>query len=1359
MSPRLSSKLWLVLAVSLVINAYFFVLRPATTDPTHPRSPDTLQQQQQQQQQQHHFDVDQTKATDPPSLLQQQLEEQLRQRRELEAQLEAKQSEKQRLEQKHKAEKEQRERIEKQLEEKRQREEKHQQELEQKKSELERQQQRLHEQQQKLIQQQQEIEKHKEQQQLLEQEHETLLLQQKQLQEEQKQQREEEQQNQAQDHHHHHHQQQQQQQSKNDGGKQPDADSERAIDKDPSVSKADDDGDDDEGDDDDTQTVLKHQKAIEGDDDDDDTPDQEPQPEPSDRDQRNGGGDAGGDADDGGDGEGSDDDDETRGWDKNTALDALPYRNLLNQRTPRVLVFVITGGKKASVKTNRKAVLETWFDKDTYFVTLEDVPTGNVIRLSPEAEAGGHRGLPVKVKHMFQYMYEHFLDEYDWFVKADDDTYINMDRLKKTLSVYNPEIPVYIGKPFSTKTKGVDGPSPLWRDFTTIGFCHGGAGYVLSRELLRIVGPYFRDSPSVTALEDAAISSVLYQHSGVRCINTNARMFGGLDLVHNSHDQKYIMRTLDKYEKREPVTLVKTATIHSVKANTTYHIHDMYQRILQTPSIVEQTDKLAERDLESRRWQLVTSWNCTLTPPFPDQVAHDAICQQSALISEPPRRPQHIDALDAAVSEIDTYMPCAGADNKGSAPIFAFARLQSVRDEANHGPPRVQAGAAPPPGGDTKRNVVMVVIDSHNEQARASLALLVRSLRAVGSTADVVVFAPSRDWVEPTVKGQCGMRVVEFDNAKVVQAYQDAYVTKPTEDVLYFALFETFLQRYKQRYELALHARVDTFFQRNPFTTVPTRNGLVLFVNNPVVTMDQVECFAGFLRINEKATMVSVRVAMGTTQALRDFYARSMKPMGRARRCAFDALVMLNTFRKEYAQDNPVLVLAPWDGPLATLGHELEYDYTNETDARNRGRVVYRNVAGVATSIVTGYMNLLEFDAAGVLQVPTERPKTRVELALATLPARLHDPVLRTCSFHDPSPQEWPLSSKAYLRWSALAGAGAQTFDLNTFRPVWELLAQYNMYWNDPKQPSVKKVAFPATHRTGAAILSALYFRYAARHHLRVRHVGSWPFNPPEELNAEALQKQGEVGTYDMSMSQISAKGMWHSDFDTAVSYYNTLLGSDYKLTIMFEEPSQHYINWLYFFIIPKAQKKPPSQVLDEFLSHRFNRNLQMQELSVRTNAQFEEFVTRHLSRFDLILLRERLDECLVLMRRMFNWSLLDITYLKPVETGRRFDGKMMKAAPRARGLEPKVRDAIKNLLPLDYRMWELANKRLDDLIAQQPPDFQDEVIAFQKVQSALAEVCKAHPDHAVCRWYALSEYDIIGMIGPTGFTKAIPLL
>lgn len=61
-----------------------------------------------------------------------------------------------------------------------------------------------------------------------------------------------------------------------------------------------------------------------------------------------------------------------------------------------------------------------------------------------------------------------YLDKADWFLKADDDTYVIVENLRLLLSRFSPDQPVYLGRRF--------------RRFVHQGYMSGGAGYVLSRE-------------------------------------------------------------------------------------------------------------------------------------------------------------------------------------------------------------------------------------------------------------------------------------------------------------------------------------------------------------------------------------------------------------------------------------------------------------------------------------------------------------------------------------------------------------------------------------------------------------------------------------------------------------------------------------------------------------------------------------------------------------------------------------------------------------------------------------------------------------------------------------------------------------
>ncbi|XP_052801609.1 glycoprotein-N-acetylgalactosamine 3-beta-galactosyltransferase 1-like isoform X2 [Mya arenaria] len=85
-----------------------------------------------------------------------------------------------------------------------------------------------------------------------------------------------------------------------------------------------------------------------------------------------------------------------------------------------------------------------------------------------------------KTKLAFKHVYENYLDKADWFMKADDDTYVIVENLRLMLKDQDANKGIYFGRHFKPYVKN--------------GYMSGGAGYVLSKEALKRLYNVFDDS-------------------------------------------------------------------------------------------------------------------------------------------------------------------------------------------------------------------------------------------------------------------------------------------------------------------------------------------------------------------------------------------------------------------------------------------------------------------------------------------------------------------------------------------------------------------------------------------------------------------------------------------------------------------------------------------------------------------------------------------------------------------------------------------------------------------------------------------------------------------------------------------------
>jgi hypothetical protein len=123
----------------------------------------------------------------------------------------------------------------------------------------------------------------------------------------------------------------------------------------------------------------------------------------------------------------------------------------------RIFCLILTTPK--NYLTRAKAINETWARRcDRYFfitessqesMTPEQINFTQQIPIAPIKDIlAGYDHLTLKSTLAFLFAYENYLNDFDWFIKADDDTYLIIENLKAFLSEQNSSEPVTFGYNF-----------------------------------------------------------------------------------------------------------------------------------------------------------------------------------------------------------------------------------------------------------------------------------------------------------------------------------------------------------------------------------------------------------------------------------------------------------------------------------------------------------------------------------------------------------------------------------------------------------------------------------------------------------------------------------------------------------------------------------------------------------------------------------------------------------------------------------------------------------------------------------------------------------------------------------------------
>ncbi|XP_061821274.1 chondroitin sulfate glucuronyltransferase [Nerophis lumbriciformis] len=292
-----------------------------------------------------------------------------------------------------------------------------------------------------------------------------------------------------------------------------------------------------------------------------------------------------------------------------------PYKKVLRTRyihtelgiRERLLVGVLTS--RATLNTLAVAVNRTvahHFQRTFFFTGLRSpkLPHGMAV-----VAHGDDR--PVWLMYeTVRHLHQHYSADYDWFLLAQDDTYMQAQRLSELVGHLSAGQDLYMGR-----AEEFIGGEEKAR------YCHGGYGYLLSRSLLARLQPHLDSCRNdiLSVRPDEWLGRCIIDYLGLSCVE-----------VHQDMTYRYFELGKNADLEREDSMQFKNAfTVHPVlEPNLMYRLHKRFSQIelertyMQIQELQMQINNLSDLTPEGKAG---VTWPVGVNPPFHPRTRFEVI--------------------------------------------------------------------------------------------------------------------------------------------------------------------------------------------------------------------------------------------------------------------------------------------------------------------------------------------------------------------------------------------------------------------------------------------------------------------------------------------------------------------------------------------------------------------------------------------------------------------------------------------------------------------------------------------------------------------------------------------------------------
>ena len=211
----------------------------------------------------------------------------------------------------------------------------------------------------------------------------------------------------------------------------------------------------------------------------------------------------------------------------------------------RKMLFVGVMTAEQYLPTRAVAVYGTWgieVDKILFYVG-EDCVVPQYLSIVPTVKLVGvpDNVYPPqrKVFMMLKHMHDHYIDEFNWFMRADDDVYARGELLMDLVDKLNPAEMIYLGRSGAGKEADMKRLKLLPHER----YCMGGPGVIFSNAALRALAPhldycleaieyYNKFTKSLWYDEDVELGRCVSRKIGIQCSESLevSRVVGGVSV-------------------------------------------------------------------------------------------------------------------------------------------------------------------------------------------------------------------------------------------------------------------------------------------------------------------------------------------------------------------------------------------------------------------------------------------------------------------------------------------------------------------------------------------------------------------------------------------------------------------------------------------------------------------------------------------------------------------------------------------------------------------------------------------------------------------------------------------------------------